>query len=100
MIILFDKIFSRPLSALGQKNDILIAITTSGNSKNILEVLKIAKKMNITSIGFLGKNGGRAKKLCDLPIIVGSNITAHIQEAHIFLGHFLFGSSRSKITKT
>ena len=95
----FDKIFSRPLSALGQKNDILIAITTSGNSKNILEVLKIAKKMNITSIGFLGKNGGRAKKLCDLPIIVGSNITAHIQEAHIFLGHFILDQVEAKLLK-
>jgi len=95
----FDKIFSRPLSALGQKNDILVVITTSGNSKNILEVLKIAKKLNITSIGFLGKNGGRAKKLCDLPIIVSSNITAHIQEAHIFLGHFILSQVEAKIVK-
>tara|TARA_B100001093_G_C26771867_1_gene990596 strand:+ start:577 stop:1161 length:585 start_codon:yes stop_codon:yes gene_type:complete len=85
----YKEIFSRPLSALGISGDILVVISTSGNSQNIIEVLKIAKKMKIFSIGFLGKNGGKAKKLCNLPIIVKSSNTARIQEAHIFLGHFI-----------
>ena len=85
----YDEVFSRPLSSLGQIGDILIVISTSGNSKNIVKVLKIARKMKIYSIGFFGKKGGAAKKYCDLPIIVNSNNTARIQEAHIFLGHHI-----------
>ena len=86
----FKDIFSRNLEALGKKNDILLAISTSGNSANIINVLKKAKKMKIKTIGFLGKNGGLAKKLCDQKIIVPSKITARIQEIHIFLGHIIF----------
>mgnify|MGYP001498825818 CR=1 FL=1 len=85
----FDDIFLRPFKALVNKNDILICISTSGNSKNILKVLKEAKKKNIYSIGFLGKGGGKAKKICDKPLVVPSNNTARIQECHIFLGHFI-----------
>ena len=85
----FDDIFVRPFKALVNKNDILICISTSGNSKNILKVLKEAKKKNIYSIGFLGKGGGKAKKICDKPLVVPSNNTARIQECHIFLGHFI-----------
>jgi D-sedoheptulose 7-phosphate isomerase len=85
----FTEIFSRNLEALGKKNDILIAISTSGNSKNIIEVLKKAKRLKIFSIGFLGNSGGKAKNLCNLPIIIESKNTARIQEAHIFLGHFV-----------
>ena len=86
----FKDIFSRNLEALGKKNDILIAISTSGNSANIINVLKKAKKMNIKTIGFLGKSGGLAKKLCDQKILVPSKITARVQEIHIFLGHIIF----------
>ena len=85
----FDDIFLRPFKALVNRNDILICISTSGNSKNILKVLKEAKKKNIYSIGFLGKGGGKAKKICDNPLVVPSNNTARIQECHIFLGHFI-----------
>jgi D-sedoheptulose 7-phosphate isomerase len=85
----FEDIFSRTLQAIGTKKDILICITTSGNSKNILKVLKEAKKKNIFTIGFLGNNGGKAKKNCDIKLIVNSTITARIQECHIFLGHFI-----------
>lgn len=95
----FNYIFSRSLEAFGKKNDILIVISTSGNSKNIIEVLKKAKKMKIFSIGFLGSSGGQAKKYCNLPIIVKSNITATIQEAHIFLGHFILESVERNILK-
>ena len=80
----FDKLFSRSLEALANKNDILIVISTSGNSKNILNVLKTAKKNKIFSLGFLGKKGGKAKKYCDKSIVVKSSNTATIQETHIF----------------
>ena len=86
----FDQIFSRTLEGLGNKGDTLIVISTSGNSKNILRVLKEAKKKRISSIGFLGSNGGKCKKQTDLKIIVPSNNTARIQECHIFLGHLIF----------
>jgi len=86
----FKYLFSRNLRALAKKNDILIAISTSGNSKNIIEVLKEAQKLKIKSISLLGCGGGIAKKFADYPIVVDSNVTASIQEAHIFLGHFIF----------
>ena len=95
----YNEVFSRPLSALGQKGDILIVISTSGESKNIIKALQTAKKMKIFSIGFLGKNGGKAKKFCDLPIIVRSKITARIQEAHIFLGHYILEEVENSLIK-
>ena len=85
----FDKIFERNLEALGSKKDMLIAISTSGNSKNILNVLKFAKKNKIYSVGFLGNKGGMAKKVSNLNLIIPSSNTARIQEAHIFLGHYI-----------
>jgi D-sedoheptulose 7-phosphate isomerase len=68
----FKDIFSRPFEALSKKNDILIVISTSGNSSNIIEVLSKANKKNLTTIGFLGNKGGKAKSLCDYKIIVDS----------------------------
>ena len=95
----FNDIFLRPFKALASKNDILICISTSGNSKNILKVLREAKKNKIFSVGFLGKNGGEAKKLCNKSLIIESNITARIQECHIFLGHFILESVEDAILK-
>ena len=86
----FSEIFLRTFRALHKKNDILLVITTSGNSKNVIKVLKEAKKKGVKTIGFLGSGGGNCKKLCDIKIIVPSRITARIQECHIFLGHFIF----------
>lgn len=85
----FDDIFLRPFKALARKNDILICISTSGNSQNILKVLKEAKKNNIYSVSFLGNGGGKAKNLSNKPMIIPSKNTARIQECHIFLGHFI-----------
>ena len=85
----FTKIFSRNLQALASSKDILIALTTSGNSLNILEALKVAKQKRIFTIGFLGNKGGKAKKLCNIKLIVKSNITSRIQESHILLGHII-----------
>ena len=85
----FDDIFLRPFKALVKNDDILICISTSGNSKNILKVLKEAKKEKIYSVCFLGKGGGKAKKICSKPLVISSDNTARIQECHIFLGHFI-----------
>jgi len=86
----FDKLFSRNLEALANKKDILIAISTSGKSKNILEVIKLAKKKKIYTFCLLGNGGGYAKKFCNNSIIVPSKVTARVQESHILLGHTLF----------
>tara|TARA_B100001057_G_scaffold242625_1_gene242947 strand:+ start:5161 stop:5751 length:591 start_codon:yes stop_codon:yes gene_type:complete len=85
----FEDIFLRPFQALVNKNDVLLCISTSGNSKNIINVLKEAKKKKIYTVCFLGKGGGKAKKMCDKPLIISSNNTARVQECHIFLGHFI-----------
>lgn len=95
----FNKVFSRNLEALGTKNDILIVISTSGKSKNILEVLKTAKKKKIYSIGFFGNDGGDAKKITNLSLIVKSTNVARIQETHILLGHYIFDQVEKKILK-
>ena len=95
----FKKIFSRNLMALGSAKDVLIAISTSGNSSNIIEVLKMAKKKKIFSISFLGCGGGAAKRYSDINLIVDSTITARIQESNIFLGHFIFECIENKLVK-
>jgi D-sedoheptulose 7-phosphate isomerase len=87
--ISFDQIFSRQIEALGQPEDIVLAISTSGNSKNILNALATAKEMGMKSIGFLGGNGGKCKNLVSIPIIVPSDNTQRIQETHITLGHII-----------
>lgn len=95
----FNQIFERNLQAFGSKNDVLLAISTSGNSINVLKAIKLAKKKKIISIGFLGFNGGKAKQFLDLPIIINSKNVARIQEAHIFLGHFIFEEVENLLLK-
>jgi len=85
----FDTVFSRQIQALGNKNDVLFAITTSGNSKNIIEAVKIAKEMGIFTISLTGNNGGRIKEIADISIIVPSSDTARIQQAHSVIIHIL-----------
>tara|TARA_B110000483_G_scaffold82603_1_gene102605 strand:+ start:132 stop:737 length:606 start_codon:yes stop_codon:yes gene_type:complete len=85
----YDLYLARMLEALGKKEDVLISISTSGNSKNILKVIKKANQLKIKTVSFLGKNGGAAKKLSKNNIIIKSNSTARIQEAHICIGHIL-----------
>jgi D-sedoheptulose 7-phosphate isomerase len=87
----FDEVFSRQLQGLASSNDVLIVFSTSGNSVNILKVCIKARELKIPCIGFLGKGGGKVKNYCDYPMIVPSNSTARIQEAHIFLAHYLCG---------
>ena len=85
----FDKIYERSLEALANPSDILIAISTSGNSKNVLNAVKKAKKKSVLVFGFLGSKGGKALKYCDDFFLVPSNDTGHIQESHITGGHAL-----------
>ena len=85
----YDHVFARQLSGVGQAGDVLIAISTSGNSANILNAVETAKSMDIQSIGWLGKDGGKLAQQVDLPLIAPSNITARIQEIHIFWGHVI-----------
>ena len=85
----FDFIFERQIEALSNKGDILIAISTSGNSTNVINAVNKGRELGCYSIGFLGKDGGKMKKLCDNSIIINSNITARIQEIHILLGHII-----------
>ena len=95
----FSDVFRRPFQALAKKNDVLIAITTSGNSLNVIKVLKDAHSKKITTIGFLGGSGGKCKKFCDIKLIVPSKSTARIQECHIFLGHFIFEQVENLLLK-
>lgn len=87
----FGIAFSRQVEALGRSRDVLWAISTSGNSPNIIEALKVAKSAGIDTIGFLGGDGGEALALCDLAIVADSNVTQKIQEAHITAAHILCG---------
>jgi len=85
----YDEVFARQVRAFGQKGDVLVAITTSGNSPSILSAIAAAKAGGLHSIALLGRDGGRARGLADLELVVPSTITARIQEAHKFLLHAL-----------
>jgi len=82
-----DEIFKRVFSSLAKEGDILLAISTSGNSTNVIETLKLAQTKGIYSLGFLGGSGGKALKYCDSAFIVPSKVTGRIQESHITAGH-------------
>jgi D-sedoheptulose 7-phosphate isomerase len=85
----FDKVFSRQLAGKLQKHDIFLGITTSGNSKNIIEALKQCKALSIPSIIFTGTNGGHVKSISDYCIVAPGDRTSTIQEVHILLAHTL-----------
>lgn len=85
----FENLFSRQLDGLGEKGDLIIALSTSGNSLNIKNVIKKAKSKEIKSISILGKGGGKMKSLADITLIVDSNSTARIQEMHALIGHII-----------
>jgi D-sedoheptulose 7-phosphate isomerase len=87
----YENVFARSIEALGNPGDVLIAVTTSGRSENINRAIRQAKERGLVSIGFLGKDGGKARTLCDHAIIVPSNDTQRIQEGHITIGHIICG---------
>ena len=87
----YDNVFTRSVETLGNPGDVLIGITTSGRSESVNLAFKMAKSKGIATIGFLGKDGGAAKDLVDLAIIIPSDDTQRIQEGHITIGHIICG---------
>ncbi len=85
----FDDVFVRQIQGLGKSGDALIAISTSGNSANVIKAVEAANAMGIATIGLLGRDGGKLAALCQHSITIPSSVTARIQEAHIFVGHNL-----------
>ena len=87
----YDTIFERQVEGLGKKGDILVGLSTSGNSKNVLLAMKKAKEMGIKTVAFTGESGGKMKYSADYAINVPSDTTNHIQEMHIAVGHIICG---------
>lgn len=85
----YEYIFSRQLEGLGQEGDIFVGISTSGNSLNLIHAMSSAKNNGLVTVGLLGKEGGQLKNYCDLKLIVPSDNTQYIQEAHIMIIHEL-----------
>jgi D-sedoheptulose 7-phosphate isomerase len=85
----FDEIFSKQIKALGMEGDVLLAISTSGNSKNVLLAASEAQIRGIYVAGFMGGDGGKLKDIADLALVVDSSVTARIQESHILAGHII-----------
>ncbi len=85
----FEKIFERQIEALGKKGDVLFAISTSGNSKNVLRAMQKAKELGLYTIGFTGGTGGELASSADLALVIPSKKTSRIQECHIMIGHIL-----------
>jgi D-sedoheptulose 7-phosphate isomerase len=83
----FESTYSRMLEAIGEKGDVLIALSTSGNSENVVNAVKMANSLDMLSVGMSGATGGKIKELCQHNIIIPSSNTARIQEAHIIVGH-------------
>lgn len=85
----FENVFSRQVEALGNKGDVLIGISTSGNSKNVLNAFDKAKEKGIFCIGFTAAGGGKMAEICDINIAVPDKVTARVQEMHIMIGHII-----------
>lgn len=94
----YENIFSRQLEAMACEKDFLIVLSTSGNSENIVRVLEQAKKMNIFSLAMSGESGGRIKGLANREILIPSNNTARIQEAHMLILHLLAELIENKVS--
>src|SRR5450631_2596084 len=93
----FDEVFARQVLGLGRRGDCLLAISTSGNSRNIIRAAEAARSIGIRTIGLLGRDGGQLRGICDLAIVVPSTSTARIQEAHTFIGHTLCAMVESRL---
>ncbi len=93
----FEKVFERQIEALGEKGDVVIGISTSGNSENVYRAMKLSKEMGLTTIGLLGNNGGKIKELSDISLIVPSKNTPRIQETHITIGHIICEGVERKV---
>ena len=85
----YEATYARMVEAAGRKGDILIGISTSGNSPNVVKAMQKAKELGMLTVGFTGKEGGKMKDICDIMICVPSVDTPRIQEAHILIGHII-----------
>ncbi len=85
----YDFVFSKQVEPLARSEDLLLGISTSGNSKNVLNALQVAREMGCQTLGFSGREGGEMRNLCDVLLISPSNDTPRIQEMHILMGHIL-----------
>lgn len=85
----YDEVYARLLRGLGKKGDVLVGLSTSGNSKNIVNAFEAARSNGIATVGFTGKTGGKMKSLSDLLISIPSADTPRIQEAHMMIGHII-----------
>ena len=85
----YEKVYSRMVEAIGKNGDILLALSTSGNSKNVIRAIEKANSQGLITIGFSGNNGGGMQNLCKYNLIIPSDNTARIQEAHILVGHII-----------
>jgi len=85
----FEEVFSKQVKALGTKGDVLLAISTSGESKNVISAVEVAKKQGIYTVGLLGGNGGKLSAMVDMAIIAKSDVTARVQEAHLLAEHII-----------
>ena len=85
----YDSVFERQLEGIGKSGDVFVAISTSGNSDNLIRAVALAKKLNIKTVGFLGKGGGKLKEMCDFALVVPADSTPRIQEIHTFTVHIL-----------
>lgn len=83
----YDRVFDRQVEALARQGDLIIGISTSGNSKNVLRALSLGKNMGCKTIGFSGREGGAMNEFCDINLVVPSDDTPRIQEMHILIGH-------------
>ena len=93
----FEDVYSRMIEASAKSGDVLIALSTSGNSKNVINAIKKANQMEMVTIGFSGNDGGNMKDLCKFNLIIPSDNTARIQEAHILVGHIICKLIEQKI---
>lgn len=93
----FEDVYSRMIEASAKSGDVLIALSTSGNSKNVINAIKKANQMQMVTIGFSGNDGGNMKDLCKYNLIIPSDNTARIQEAHILVGHIICKLIEQKI---
>lgn len=87
----FKDVFSRQIEAFGKNGDVLICMSTSGNSPNVIKAIEVAKKLGLEIICLLGKKGGKAAELVENKIIVKSESTARVQEMHLLIGHIIVG---------
>ena len=96
----FEQLFARQIAALGQAGDVLVAISTSGRSPNIVAACREARERKLSVVGLTGANGGAMSELCDVPVRVPSEQTAFIQQVHIAVGHIICAAAEDEVVAT